>query len=153
MIKFYRKTATIKAEQFDGSDDMISKYHIEFDEAYVLPFRIETMEGWVGMAVGDWIATDVYDEHWLISDDVFRRTYTQLPVIPDYVADWIKKCKQEYTALSDMLCSKRKPEQVRDWMAFELGSHQFDYTRYHVYQEVIARAWLDGYQVEEDKCV
>jgi hypothetical protein len=32
MTKIYRKTDTVKAEQFDGSNDMINKYPIEFDE-------------------------------------------------------------------------------------------------------------------------
>lgn len=78
MIKVYRKTATIKAEQFDGSDEMVKKYHIEFDDEYVLPFRIETLEEWLGVAVGDWIATGVNGEHWAIADDVFKKTYAEL---------------------------------------------------------------------------
>ena len=28
MLHTYRKTATIQAEQFDGSDEMIKRYHI-----------------------------------------------------------------------------------------------------------------------------
>lgn len=150
MIKFYRKTATIKAEQFDGSDDMINKYHIEFDEAYVLPFRIETMEGWIGMAVGDWIATGIDGEHWPIADDIFQKTHAELPVIPKAVADWIEESKQENISLSDMLCSERRPEKMRKWMmTFTPGTYQFDYAHYQKCQELIARAWLDGYQVED----
>ena len=150
MIKFYRKTATIKAEQFDGSDDMINKYHIEFDEAYVLPFRIETMEGWIGMAVCDWIATGIDGEHWPIADDIFQKTYAELPVIPKAVADWIEESKQENISLSDMLCSERRPEKMRKWMmTFTPGTYQFDYAHYQKCQELIARAWLDGYQVED----
>lgn len=149
MIKFYRKTATIKAEQFDGSDDMINKYHIEFDEAYVLPFRIETMDGWIGMAVGDWIATGIDGEHWPIADDIFQKTHAELPVIPKAVADWIEESKQENISLSDMLCSERRPEKMRNWMAFTPGTYQFDYAHYQKCQELIARAWLDGYQVED----
>lgn len=150
MIKFYRKTATIKAEQFDGSDDMINKYHIEFDEAYVLPFRIETMEGWIGMAVGDWIATGINGEHWPIADDIFQKTHAELPVIPKAVADWIEESKQENISLSDMLCSERRPEKMRKWMmTFTPGTYQFDYAHYQKCQELIARAWLDGYQVED----
>ena len=78
MIKVYRKTGTIKAEQFDGSDNMINKYHIEYDGAYILPFRIETPEGWLGMKAGDWIATGVKDEHWAIADDVFKASYVEV---------------------------------------------------------------------------
>lgn len=77
MIKIYRKTATIKAEQFDGSDTMVKKYHIEYDEAYILPFRIETLEGWLGIKTGDWIATGANGERWPIADDIFRKTYVE----------------------------------------------------------------------------
>lgn len=78
MLKEYRKTATIKAEQFDGSDAMVEKYHIEYDEAYILPFRIETIEGWLGMKAGDWIATGVNGEHWPIADEIFKKTYEEV---------------------------------------------------------------------------
>ena len=53
MIKTYRKTDTIRAEQFDGSNAMIEKYHVEYDGAYILSFRIETLDGWLGMKTGD----------------------------------------------------------------------------------------------------
>lgn len=149
MIKTYRKTGTIQAEQFNGNDDMINKYHIEFDEAYVLPFRIETIKGWIGLAVGDWIETRGNGGHWPIADDVFRKTYAKLPVIPDYAADWIEECKQNNTTLSDMLCSEMRPERMHDWMASTPGTYQFDYAHYQKCQELVARAWLDGYQVED----
>ncbi|MCX7511610.1 DUF1642 domain-containing protein [Levilactobacillus brevis] len=149
MDKIYRKTATIKAERFDGSNEMVEKYHIDFDDdPYVLQFRIETMQGWVWLAVGDWIATDVNGEHWPIADDIFKKVYAELPVIPKAVADWIEECKQKHISIGDMLCSERRPEQMRDWMALTPGTYQFDYARYQKYQELVARAWLYGYQVE-----
>ena len=77
MIRTYRKIATIEAEQFDGSNEMVNKYHIEYDEAYVVPFRIETLEGWIGIKTCDWIATGVNGEHWPIADDIFKKTYTE----------------------------------------------------------------------------
>ena len=128
MIKVYRKTGTIKAEQFDGSNDMINKYHIEFDEAYVLPFRIETIQGWIGLAVGDWIETRVNGEHCPIADDVFKQTYAELPVIPKVYGDTIEEFKANHYKLSEMFAEW-------DWNYDE--------------QEMIVRAWLDGYQVEE----
>ncbi|ANK66907.1 hypothetical protein AYR55_03825 [Loigolactobacillus backii] len=75
MIKTYRKTDTIKAEQFDGSDNMINKYHIEFDEAYVLPFRIETIQGWIGLAVSDWILIDKNGLFSSATDEFFKENY------------------------------------------------------------------------------
>lgn len=49
MIKIYRVTKTIKAEQFDGSDQMMNKYHIELNDIYMSPFRIETSVGWLNV--------------------------------------------------------------------------------------------------------
>ncbi|QMU08601.1 DUF1642 domain-containing protein [Levilactobacillus suantsaii] len=156
MIKIYRKTVTIKAEQFDGSQKMIKKYGIEDsaesgyndsdweDEGLCIP----TKEGCLRINNGDWVATGIEGEHWPIADDVFRKTYAELPVIPKAVADWIEECKDKSISIGDMLCSERRPEKMRDWMALTPGTYQFDYARYQKHQELIARAWLDGYQVE-----
>ncbi|MCG0634740.1 hypothetical protein IMAU80128_03092 [Lactiplantibacillus plantarum] len=151
MIKNYRKTATIKAERFDNSREMAKKYHVEYDGAYILPFRIETQNGWLGMKVGDWILTGVNDEYWPITNDVFSKTYAELPVIPKAVADWIEKCKHDGTSVGDMLCYERQPEKVRDWIELTPGTYDFNQRRYAEHQDLIARAWLDGYVVEEDK--
>lgn len=158
MMKTYRKIATIQAEQFDGSQKMIKKYGIEdsaesgYNDSYWRDegLFIPTKEGYLGINNGDWVATGIDGEHWPIADDVFRKTYDELPAIPDYAADWIEECKQKNISLSDMLCSERRPEQIRDWMAFTPGTYQFDYARYQKYQELIARAWIDGYQVEAE---
>jgi len=157
MIKIYRKTATIKAERFDGSAEMIDKYDIintqlastamGFEGAYFLP----TLEGELRVNIGDWIATGVEDENWAIADDVFKQTYAELPVIPDYVSDWIQKCKNDGISVGDMLCSERRPEKMRDWMALTPGTYEFNQKRYKEYQELIARAWLDGFQTEEEE--
>lgn len=149
MIKIYHKTATIKAEQFDGSREMADKYHIEWDEAYVTPFRIETMEGWVGLGVGDWIAIGVNGEHRPISDDIFKESYEELPVIPKFVADWIEECKNNGISIANSLCSDRRPEKVREWMEYTPGKYKIDLERYNKYQELVAKSWIEGYQVEE----
>ena len=128
MIKKYRKTATIKAEQFDGSNEMVNKYRIEYDEAYMVPFRIETLEGWIGIKACDWIATGVNGEHWPIADEVFKKTYAKLPVISRVWANTIEEYKANHYRLSEIFT---------EW---DLG---------YGGQDVIARAWLDGYQVEE----
>lgn len=82
MIEIYRKTATIKAEQFDGSDKMRKKYRIAIGSGWVAPYRINTIEGWAGVQINSWIATGVNGEHWVITDDVFKQTYAELPAIP-----------------------------------------------------------------------
>ncbi|KZU10458.1 Phage protein [Lactiplantibacillus plantarum] len=145
MIKVYRKTATIKAEQFDGSDEMVDKY--ELDKPVYLAdggtFGIETLEGYLDIEVGDWIATGVNGEHWPIADDVFNKTYAELPVIPKAVADYMKDCNNIinlsfhsalYEAFDELFAAS---QDVEHWI-----EHNSD---------VFARAWLDGYTVEEDK--
>ncbi|RDG23956.1 hypothetical protein DQM20_14210 [Lactiplantibacillus plantarum] len=151
MTKIYRKTDTIKAEQFDGSEEMINKYPIEFDDTCVFPFRFFTPAGWLGINLYDWIFTGADGEYWAVANDVFKKTYAELPVIPKVVADWIEKCKHDGTSVGDMLCSERRPEKMRDWMALTPGTYEFNQRRYKEHQELVARAWLDGYQVEEDK--
>lgn len=151
MIKVYRTTATIKAEQFDGSDEMVDKYEL-IDAGTMLGTHHSPelyLTGSGKLNVGDWIATGVNGEHWSIADDVFKKTYAELPVIPKAVADWIEKCKNDGTSVGDMLCSERRPEKMRDWMALTPGTYEFNQRRYKEHQELVARAWLDGYQVED----
>ncbi|MCC6117091.1 DUF1642 domain-containing protein [Lactiplantibacillus plantarum] len=142
MIKVYRKTGTIKAEQFDGSDEMINKYDIEmvegdYAEDYSMPeagpatyvrYFITRFDLAKGISVGDWIVTGINGERWTIADSVFKKTYAELPVIPKMYADTIEDCKANHYKLSELFA---------DW------SWNYDE------QELIARAWLDGYQVGE----
>ncbi|TPV67407.1 DUF1642 domain-containing protein [Lactiplantibacillus plantarum] len=100
---------------------------------------------------GIWILTGVNGEHWMISDNLFKKTYAELPVIPKVVADWIEKCKHDGTSVGDMLCYERQPEKVRDWIELTPGTYDFNQRGYKEHQELVARAWLDGYQVEEHK--
>ena len=153
MIKTYRKTTTIKAEQFDEAkwqsiynashnpeewDFEARKLGIDHYHGY---FIIPTYEGDMRVHDGDWIATGVNGEHWPIADDIFKKTYAELPVIPKAVADII--------------------EQVREINGYELGNLFFDAMEFdnpgnsavwiESHQDEIARAWLDGYQVEADE--
>lgn len=75
MIKEYRKKTTIKAEQFDGSDEMIAKYDIR---DYGTGLVLDELEGEFAIKAGDWIATGVDGEHWAITDSIFRRTYEEV---------------------------------------------------------------------------
>ncbi|WP_324285511.1 DUF1642 domain-containing protein [Lactiplantibacillus plantarum] len=149
MIKVYRKTATIRAEQFDGSNEMIDKYEL-IDAGTMLgthhsPELYLTGSGKVG--VGDWIATGVNGEHWAVTDDVFKKTYAELPVIPKNVAeriitghslnDLIPTCGGIYRAMIQTVVYGYQKGDIGDWIV----NHS----------DVFARAWLDGYVVEEDK--
>lgn len=64
------------------------------------------------------------------------------PVIPQFVADWIEYCKTNGIALGYALyCStKASDKRTYRWIVKNLDN-----------QEIFARAWLDGYEVEKEK--
>lgn len=156
MIKVYRKTATIKAEQFDGSDEMINKYGIEavegdYADDYSMPeagpapyFRYFMPSGYNEIYVGDWVATGVNGEHWEIKDDVFKKMYAELPVIPKAVAAYIKKCKHDGIAIASAMDEDKFTKKVADYFR-----NYYTRDQWIEIQDTFARAWLDGYQVEE----
>lgn len=57
--------------------------------------------------------------------------------IPQFVADWIEKCKSEKRRLHESLTYT--PVGVNGWVSNPKN------------QETFARAWLDGYEVEKEK--
>lgn len=84
MLHEYRKKTTIKAERFDGTSEMKKRYNI-IDKAALANFyqgsryELPTKEGLMGInAIGDWIATGIDGEHWVIADDIFKRTYERV---------------------------------------------------------------------------
>jgi len=93
MIKEYRKVATIKAEQFDGSDEMIDKYDILRDKNYGLPDDIwyvinRNTEDEVNLQVGDWIAIGTNGEHRIIMNNIFNKMYEEAKENEDvYIGD------------------------------------------------------------------
>lgn len=75
MLHEYKKKTTIKAEQFDGSDNMIKEYNIgkhEMDGDTW--FDLYTVEGAMEIVKGDWIIS-CESGTWFIPDKVFRQTY------------------------------------------------------------------------------
>lgn len=129
----YVNTTPIEAEQFDGSKEMIDRYSITVSDVY----ELLTPDGSLVIIPGDWIATYDNGEHWAIKDDVFRKTYAELPVIPEAVADTIER-KREINGygLGYVLFEAtefEQPEGCAKWIA--------------THQELVARAWLDGYQI------
>ncbi|EAE5728976.1 DUF1642 domain-containing protein [Listeria monocytogenes] len=67
----------------------------------------------------------------------------KLVKVPEFVADWIEYCKKHCWGLSEALEDTYEnscmPEEVMDW---------FEDCREN--QELFARAWLDGYEVEKE---
>lgn len=68
----------------------------------------------------------------------------QKVVIPQYVADWIEKAKQELS-LRDLMSRHYVSFEVDSWLA------KLDEDGDFINQETFARAVLDGYTVEEEK--
>ncbi len=135
MTKIYRKVKNIKAEQFDGSDEMIDKYTVTPPMPLDPDYTINTLEGDMVLGVGDWIATGSNDEHWAIAEDVFKKTYAELSVIPRYVAEYIEHMKSIHCDIWDAMHYLLRPDNVDEYMTDT--------------PETFARAWLDGYMIEK----
>ncbi|QAB26832.1 DUF1642 domain-containing protein [Lactiplantibacillus plantarum] len=156
MTKIYRKTAAIKAEQFDGSQASLFGYEVMPDslldaltgEPAYYSILIDDFEpepddfeddNEVSFEIGDWIVNET-DEIKVMADEEFKQQYDELPVIPKAVAYMIKQAKNEDYKLGVALYGSYegvwKPNVVK-WIL--------------MHTEVFARAWLDGYQVEEEK--
>ncbi|WP_087051853.1 DUF1642 domain-containing protein [Levilactobacillus brevis] len=141
MIKIYQKQP-IQAEQFDGRQRMVNKYHISVYNENIDEYgglgdwtpNEYTLNG-TFIDVGDWIIKDGEDIH-AIPDDMFKKTYAELPVIPKAVADWINECISLGWTRNFLDVCYRAPEPIDKWI--DNNSNMF------------ARAWLDGYQVEAD---
>lgn len=91
MIKTYRKTATIQAEQFDGSAEMIERHSIRTEEGFAMKEGevINTTVYWLPVStlpgepfemkimLGDWIVIDG-DEYEAMPADVFNAKYVEV---------------------------------------------------------------------------
>ncbi|MCB7150768.1 hypothetical protein [Lactiplantibacillus plantarum] len=133
-MKVYLKQL-FQAEQFDGTKQ--SADHLGLFK-YRGGWYLETLEGSMLVSNGYWIATGVNGEHWAISDDVFKKTYAELPVIPKNVTCSIKQYKEwncDLGIVFDDACSGNI------WKA-GVGEWILEHS------DVFARAWLDGYVVE-----
>ncbi|MCD5175131.1 DUF1642 domain-containing protein [Enterococcus faecium] len=70
----------------------------------------------------------------------------QKPVVPQFVAEWIELCKEKADLISCLSGS------------YEYGVNQYktitedeDWLFESDHQEIVARAWLDGYEVEKEQ--
>ncbi len=59
-LREYRKTATILAVQIDK------------------PFTVNTLEGTFTGKTGDWLAEGIDGERYIIDNDIFNKTYTEV---------------------------------------------------------------------------
>lgn len=148
MVKVYRKTGTIKAEQFDGSKEMAKRYGAELysdsgygyyaveDEPDGDGYVLITLEGELLLRTNDWIATGANGEHWPIAEDVFKKTYAELPVIPKPIAEYIADTKSQGDDIWDATHHFIRNDNLAEYMEDN--------------SETFARAWLDGYTVEDN---
>lgn len=132
-----------EVDQFDGSEEMIDKY------AHPVPKGLSAPDGlWMlndelrQFRVGDWLVTDRDGLTIVVPDNEFQQQYGELPVLPKYVAAYLKVSKNSKVTL---FCAiYEAPERVTNHLEATLK-----YISYH--SETFARAWLDGYQVEDGK--
>lgn len=87
---------------------------------------------------GDWMATGADGKHWIIADKAFKEQYAELPVIDDFVAEQLNDYKARELSLATFYS--------------EVMASITNVNPGYVYKHAddIARAWLDGYQVEDE---
>ena len=84
---------------------------------------------------GKLVSHDLIVSHFL--DDLKQLDEPQKPVVPQFVADWIEKCKSEKRRLHESLTYT--PFGVNGWISNPKN------------QEIFAQAWINGYEVEKEK--
>jgi hypothetical protein len=146
--KEYRKIAPIKAEQFDGSAGEAKRLKLvsgsdrgwDYDRER---YYVRNSEDDIFIFPDDYIATGIDGERWPIRKDIFERMYEELPVIPKDVAKYIRELKKYHRTLTNVL------GQVENLMIMRtMPSGPLAWVMSN--QDTFVRAWLDGYQVEED---
>ena len=84
----------------------------------------------------------------LISEDIYSFPKVNKPhkvVVPKEVAEWLKECKRSGWHLQKVLSRLDDDEKVGDW-AYDENDDLIPEKA-----DMIARAWLDGYEIEQEK--
>ncbi|WP_347101955.1 DUF1642 domain-containing protein [Streptococcus parasanguinis] len=97
------------------------------------------------------ISMDVKEFRYFIElwEDMKQLDEPQKQVVPQFVGDWIEYCKNTSLTLKQAL--------MLGEVYFYSYANQEDFTKLKEFlkvennQELFARAWLDGYEVEEEK--
>ncbi|HHH6063517.1 TPA: DUF1642 domain-containing protein [Listeria monocytogenes] len=97
--------------------------------------RVNNDVGWVDLKVSDlsWFFRKL--------EDVVKVKEPELIAVPRFAADWIKHCKQREYDLACLLeyGNAGIPDEMYKWLISSADN-----------QELLARAWLDGYEVEKE---
>ena len=108
-------------------DEILHEFGEEFGS-------IKYREGYEqGKCEGEWVGNQLKDA------DKIRQELNK-PVIPQFVAEIIEYYKKQNATLYDALREKNFNKQYADWLLNEQGAY-----------DKVARAWLDGYEVEKEK--
>ena len=83
-----------------------------------------------------------------ITDDIVNKSKIKV-TIPQSVADWIRKCKT-FKSFAVSLSFALQPSV---WEANGLSDESIEWLANAENQEIFARAWLDGYDIQETKYV
>lgn len=87
--------------------------------------------------------------HWVGyygAKELIEQIEPEKPVVPQFVADWIKKCK----TFKNFAVSLSFALQPSVWEANRLSDECIEWLTDAENQDIFARAWLDGYDVEEE---
>ena len=93
-----------------------------------------------GKFEGEWVGQQLKDA------DKIRQELNK-PVVPQFVADWIEKCK----TFKHFAVSLSFTLQPSVWEANRLSDECIEWLTDAEHQDLFARAWLDGYEVEKEK--
>lgn len=135
-IRKYRKTATIKAEQFTGEPEQVFKYDMFPDidnRTNEFQYFLPTEEGNMCINSGDWIATGAKGEHWAIKDDIFKQTYElvedqEMKKEEKAVTPVVKRVKEEKADLDEKI-RKLKAFLYDDEKLSNIGKEQVNLLR------------------------
>lgn len=151
MIKIYQKQP-IQAEKFNGTAESANRLGVEWEDGngfigdpsytpesqpcWYIPEDKFTVFGYDENSIkpDDWIIECSGNIRLIMTNNEFKKDYAELPVIPKSVADYIIEMKTEGLDLWDAIHYWRRLSIIDESM-----------------EDKVARAWLDGYQVEEDE--
>ena len=99
----------------------------------------------VFQSIGMNLSTTIkFNELW---DDILKLDEPEKVKVPQFVADWIRKCK----TFKSFALSLSFVLQPSVWEANGLSDECINWLMDANNQELFARAWLDGYEAEEEK--
>ena len=112
--------------------ELIEKYELELKD--------------VQLKFGANYKTKVYEG---VLDDLKQLDEPQKPVVPQFVADWIDYCKEKHLTITGAFYPV---SEHGIGLAETFKGNAYKCTRWALdNQNLFARAWLDGYEVEKEK--